>query len=154
MYTGASDGSRWSACPAVRDNGTGRIDPWADDVAPVDRFLQRKGIPPGITDRREAVREIGIGGLGSNISKIACVLGEYVSERHLSYDVFVHGDEARRHGAAAAIDHGDVVGLSYRQRFAGDGLDLVVLDQDVHVLLQLVRLAVEDVDVTDQRQRR
>lgn len=63
-------------------------------------------------------------------------------------------DQARYQGATADIEHRHIVRLEDGQGFVRGRFDQVVLDQNLHALMQPVGLAVEDIDVADQRQVR
>jgi hypothetical protein len=64
-------------------------------------------------------------GLGRDIRRVSGIGGEDISERHLPDEVFMHGDETRRHCTAFSIDDRDAV----RREGLGDLGDLVVLNQ-------------------------
>jgi hypothetical protein len=63
-------------------------------------------------------------------------------------------DHARHQHPAAAVDHGHIVGLNDGQRLVRYRFDAIALDQDMPVFQQRCGLAVEDVNVADERQPR
>ena len=135
------------ACAAGVDTGSWKF-------PGVQRPFDTEAIASAIAYGRKAGHEVVVRPTRRMNPLLESILIQQSREIRRYHDVPMSLDHARHQHPAAAVDHGHIVGLNDGQRVVRHGFDAIALDQDMPVSQQRFGLAVEDVDVADERQPR